>query len=911
MFVLPFSNIRKEDIAGTGGKGANLGELVAAGLPVPDGFVIDTVAYSHFVAANAIQAPLLALAAQVRADDPASVEKISLQIQALFHVGALPDDLAAAIRAAYEALPAQGESADSAVAVRSSATAEDLPGASFAGQQDTYLNVRGADAVLDAVKKCWASLWTARALAYRARQGIDPATVSLAVVVQQMVNADAAGILFTANPQNGRRNEATIDAAWGLGEAVVGGLVTPDQWVINKSDGRVLAQTIADKATMTVRTPQGVAQQPVPPERRRLPALENDTAAQLVHLAVRIEQHYAMPMDIEWAVAGGKLYILQARPITALPAPSAEPPTVWPIPFDGYFMRGSITEQLPDPLSPLFGTLATPEMTKTILALFSELMPVDMSDTFGFVTINGYAYLFMLITPNFWKMWPATARAVGPVLRGEMMMWWRDKFRPRYVAAIEKWSATPPQQMTAADLLAGARELTHRGTELYTGVQAVIPIAMTSELSFTAYYNSLIRRAGDAPAQTLLLGFDSQPLRAEKALYDIAEWSRQQPALAALLTQAPASEAGALIAHAQPPTGVDAAIWQEWQSRFRTYLGEFGHATYNLDFMYPVAADYPDPLYETFKYYVQGKGKDPYARQAEAVAARVRATQTQLNRLDPARANLFRRLLHWAQSAGPVREDALADIGLGWPLLRTLLLELGDRLARAGAIAARDDIFWLEDAEVTQAAAALDGGQRELDSLAARVEERKMIWRGQKRALAPQILPENSRLNNRWIATMMPAATEKQSGPVIKGAAVGAGSVTATARVLHDPSDFTQMQPGDVLVAAITTPAWTPLFALASAVVTDIGGPMSHGSIVAREYGIPAVLGTGVATKRIVSGQQIRVDGDAGTVTLLDEVGERGATAQAPARSRARKWAPLVLAAGALLGAMMWLRRKR
>ena len=186
-----------------------------------------------------------------------------------------------------------------------------------------------------------------------------------------------------------------------------------------------------------------------------------------------------------------------------------------------------------------------------------------------------------------------------------------------------------------------------------------------------------------------------------------------------------------------------------------------------------------------------------------------------------------------------------------------------------------------------------------------------MIWRGQKRAVAPQILPENSRLNNRWVATIMPAATEKQSGPVIKGAAVGAGSVTATARVLHDPSDFTQMQPGDVLVAAITTPAWTPLFALASAVVTDIGGPMSHGSIVAREYGIPAVLGTGVATKRIVSGQQIRVDGDAGTVTLLDEVGARGATAQAPARSRVRKWAPLVLAAGTLLGVMLWLRRRR
>src|SRR5918994_2101186 len=260
-YIAWINEIRKDDIALAGGKGANLGELSNAGLPVPGGFVLTTAAYDAFVESNDIGDVIVGRASVARAEDPASFEEVAEGIRVLFSGGKVPEEMADEIRAAYEELSEDGETA---VAVRSSATAEDLAGASFAGQQETYLNVRGAEALLEAIKNCWASLWTARAMAYRARQDIDPATVSLAVVVQRMVESEAAGVLFTANPTNGRRSEAVISAAWGLGESVVSGSVTPDSIVVEKESGRVISRETADKDAMTDYAEDGTAERSVP-----------------------------------------------------------------------------------------------------------------------------------------------------------------------------------------------------------------------------------------------------------------------------------------------------------------------------------------------------------------------------------------------------------------------------------------------------------------------------------------------------------------------------------------------------------------------------------------------------------------------------------------------------------------------
>jgi rifampicin phosphotransferase len=242
-YTKPLGEITKDVLADAGGKGANLGELSRAGLPVPPGFVLTTAAYDAFVESNGIRDTIVELASIGPATDPAAYEEVSEKIHRLFSGGKVPHEVAEDLRVAYQELDEEG---GAAVAVRSSATAEDLAGASFAGQQETFLNVTGAERLTEAVKDCWASLWTARAMAYRGRQAIDPATVNLAVVVQRMVASEAAGVMFTVNPSNGRRDQATISAAWGLGQAVVSGSVTTDDIVLAKADARVLWRQTAD-----------------------------------------------------------------------------------------------------------------------------------------------------------------------------------------------------------------------------------------------------------------------------------------------------------------------------------------------------------------------------------------------------------------------------------------------------------------------------------------------------------------------------------------------------------------------------------------------------------------------------------------------------------------------------------------
>ena len=304
-------------LATVGGKGASLTRLAQAGLPVPDGLHVTTKAYTQFVAGNDLQPRLLAALAPVDVSQPTTLEAASRAIYDLFAAARMPKDIADAITHAYANL----RDSQLPVAVRSSATAEDLPDFSFAGQQETFLNIQGAVAVQDAVKRCWASLWTPRAIGYRAQHHIDDSAVALAVVVQVLVLADAAGVLFTANPVDGRRDQAVINAAWGLGEAVVGGRVTPDTLIVDKATGYVIERDTADKTVMTVRVKNGTEERPTPGNLRRAPVLSDEQAAELTRLGTLIERLYKMPMDIEWTLAENRFAIVQARPITALSEP--------------------------------------------------------------------------------------------------------------------------------------------------------------------------------------------------------------------------------------------------------------------------------------------------------------------------------------------------------------------------------------------------------------------------------------------------------------------------------------------------------------------------------------------------------------------------------------------------------------
>ncbi|MCC7020740.1 MAG: hypothetical protein IT332_13345 [Ardenticatenales bacterium] len=855
-------------LAAAGGKGASLARLSAAALPVPPGFHVTTAAYRRFVDANHLAEVIQRAANRATIDEPASLERASAIIRALIVQATVPRDVAEGVGAAYAVLGA----GDPAVAVRSSATAEDLPELSFAGQHDSYLNVRGAEAVLAAVRRCWASLWTARAIGYRARQGIDGADVSLAVVVQRLVPADVAGILFTANPMTGARDEVVVNAAWGLGEAIVGGHVTPDTFRVDKATGTIRSADVMDKAVQTVRTDDGTREVPVPSARRAAPTLSPAHIAELTRLGGRIEALYGHPVDVEWAIAGGNIAIVQARPITALPEPRVE--LDWTTPkANGRYARSSVVELLPEPLSPLFETMALPRWNRAMAALMAEIgLARVMKQLTDLTTIHGFAYYDYSMSPTqtfrmLFHFLTHPGQLIDHFRRARSL--WEDEAHPRYRAVVAAWDERDLVGSTASDLLAGAARITDAAADYYLTIQSgILPVAYIGEACFTYFYGKLAKRKGDPLAITYLLGFDSKPIRAEKALFDLAVWAREHPDLASALTSMTTAEIAAALG-GPPPGHVTADAWNVFTTLFAAHLQHYGDAVYDLDFSKPLAADDPSPLLEALKSFVAGDARSPYERQGASSAAREAATHALRSRLRGRRGRFVGWLLGGAQQFAPLREDALADVGLGWPQLRRMMRVLGERAVAAGAVTAAEDVYWLTVDELQDVARAIDSGQRAEDHASA-VAARRATAAHNRTVTPPVALPLKGGATFLGMDLMrfMPAHSHQEGGDTINGIGASPGRVTGTARVILGPDHFHAMRHGDILVTKITTPAWTPLFALAAGIVTDVGGPLSHSSIVAREYGIPAVLGTGVATAQIRDGARITVDGDGGRVTL-------------------------------------------
>jgi pyruvate,water dikinase len=445
---------------------------------------------------------------------------------------------------------------------------------------------------------------------------------------------------------------------------------------------------------------------------------------------------------------------------------------------------------------------------------------------------------------------------------------WAEEAHPRYAHVAREWTGRDLAAMPARELLAGAHQIVEAAASYYVSIQLVVGAAYLSEAIFSNVYNRLIKRKSDPPALTFLLGFDSTPIRAEKSLYDLAMWARSEDELAGYLLGTSGKDIAAAYESQSAPIA-DVESWREFTGRLTQHLNRFGHAVYDLDFAKSVPAEAPAALLETIKYFMAGQGRNPYERQAAAAAAREQAAASLLARLRGLRWRLFERVLGWAQRSAPLREDALADVGLGWPVLRRILGEAGRRMVAAGGMAERDEVFWLKWEEVEAAAGLLDAGQPVQDYRRA-IAERRETWQREHDVTPPVALPVKggARFFGLDLSRWMPARSSQAATSTIRGIGASPGRVTGPACVIHGPEEFDRMKPGDILVANITTPAWTPLFAMASGIVTDVGGPLSHSSIVAREYGVPAVLGTGVATHRIRGGQHITVDGDGGVVTL-------------------------------------------
>jgi phosphohistidine swiveling domain-containing protein len=492
----------------------------------------------------------------------------------------------------------------------------------------------------------------------------------------------------------------------------------------------------------------------------------------------------------------------------------------------------------------------------------SDLMNMDLLEAeYQYRPINGYVYMGILMSPKFvWAMIKTTFTSLKFMLSQGTERWLEA--RKTFADAIAKWDEKSSTTLSPSEILAGVRELMYAAGKYYTVIQSgTLPTASSSEIIFTRVYN-LVKHKDEPVAETLLFGLETVALRAEKSLFDLGTWLREHPALCDFTLHAPIEELITTLRTDSAPEAIPAQGWQEFKSRFEKHCDEFGHTSYEFDFMNPTPAETPELLLDAVKMYAGGGGSNPYARQSEVVEKREQTVKSIQSRAKLIPNRWFNKAHQWALNAGPAREDSLADLGMGHTTIRRMLGELGKRFAANGALESAEDIYWLVEDEVDEMVSMLEQSGK-LPNHSNKISTRKAEWRKQMKLVVPPMLP----ITSRW-AKMLPWARENASANILKGLGASAGKVTGTARVLFAPEDFGRMKPGDVLVAVTTTPAWTPLFTMASAIVTDIGGPLSHSSIVAREYGIPAVLATGMATRRIKDGQTITVDGSAGTVTL-------------------------------------------
>lgn len=860
-WVRPLVKLSDLPLMDVGGKAANLARLVEAGLPVPDGFVVLTSAYRYYLETAGLTTTITRALASLASDDPEHLAAISRSLRAEF-TAPLPGDLAAAIAAAYEALGSP------IVAVRSSATAEDLPAASFAGQQDTYLNVHGPDAVLDAVRRCWASLWTDRAIAYRRRQGIAPDQIALAVVVQKMVDADVAGILFTADPVSGHRGRSVVEAAWGLGEAVVSGQVTPDTWTIETDTGRIVRADIGTKAVMTVRGDHSTRLVPVPEARRTEPSLTAAQLRELVALGQRIQAVFGSPQDIEWAWAQGAWYILQARPITTLfPLPEPLPP-----PDAG--LRLYITLQgmqgVIEPLTP-----ATLSFFRTVEEVGRAMLGFAPRRQNGPARITSAAFrLFVDVTDLI--QWPpirqaltsgaidaALAEAVQDVLaRTEI-----DReigSRRRLVLSLPirligflgrvLWRAIRAWRAPDA-----ARQ------QCYTEVEAAIARlrATHRRVSSTPERLAFVTQAigtmiGNVIARTVPLWLTAM-VALQRARRECRRWEIDPKLLTAVEQAVPHN----------PTTQMGLALWRLSREfvehpeaiapdhpAVQQFLARWGfRAPREIDLGVPRWREDPTPLLQMLFGYLRYDPAAPtpettfqdQAAQAEAVIATL-ADRMQQRRGPRAARRLRSRLLRYRALAG-IREWHKFYAVQVLDLVRQTLLAIGGELVRAGRLAEPDDVFFLTLTELASG-----------DDFTERVRQRRADYER-----------EHERRRIPWAMTsageVAYGVTETTPG-TLRGLGASPGVYEGVARVMRTPTDGT-LAPGEILVAPATDPAWTPLFLTAGAVVTETGGLISHGAVVAREYGIPAVVGVFGATEHIRTGDHIRVDGFGGAVTVL------------------------------------------
>jgi rifampicin phosphotransferase len=860
-YVLNLEEIDKTQAALVGGKGARLGELSRIeGIGVPAGFCVTTDAFRRIMTAVPRIDDLLDRLSRLDPDDRQTTRTLCPQIRRAVEGTAIPDDLAAAITRSVTRLGGRG-----ACAVRSSATAEDLPTASFAGQHDTYLNVVGPAAILKHVSRCWASLFTERAVTYRLRSGLGHRKVRMAVVVQEMLFPQVAGVLFTADPVTSNRKVVSIEASFGLGEALVAGLVNADVYKVR--DGEVVAKAVAAKLLAIHASPAGGTQEvAIEPSRQGQPALTDAQIVRLAQLGRRIEAHFGRPQDIEWCLVDDEFQIVQSRPIT----------TLFPIPVtsdQGNHVYVSVGHQqmMTDPMKPLG------------LALWQLTTPRPMSEAGG--------RLFVDVT-----------RALGSPASRAGLLEALGRSDPLIGDALQT-------VLERGDFIPAFPDEDPGGTPAYsapalieTDPAIVAGLVERSQASIATLKRDIRGKSG--PALLDFIGADVREL--QRILFDrqslqvimagmratwwlnerLPAWLGEKNAVDTLTQSVPhnvTSEMGlALLDVAdviRPHPGVVAFLQlvgdenfldelpalaggREARDAIQAYLDKYGmRCVGEIDITKPRWSERPATLVPmilgNIKNFEPGAGERRFEEGRQQAWRKEQEVLTRLRALPEGerKAEEAKRMIDRVRTFTGYREYPKYQMVSRYFVYKQALLDDARRLVQAGVLRDQEDIFYLTFSELDD----LVRTDRVDDQL---IRQRKDAFRSYEALTPPRVLTSDGEvIAGTYRRADVPAGA-------LTGLPVSAGTVEGRARVILDMAEA-DLAAGDILVTAYTDPSWTPAFVAIKGLVTEVGGLMTHGAVVAREYGLPAVVGVQHATRLIRDGQRIRVHGADGYIEIL------------------------------------------
>jgi rifampicin phosphotransferase len=863
--VLGFADIGTGALARVGGKGANLAWMTQAGLPVPPGFCVTTAAFRRFVGRS-----LASLYTALDALDPGDVEGarvVAGRVRSALHALPIPTEVSTAVVDAWRALAGP----EHAWAVRSSATAEDLPGASFAGQQDTYLNIRGEGPLLCAVRDCWVSLFTDRAVLYRARNGFGHRAVALSVIVQRMVDPEASGILFTADPVSGSRAIVSIDAGFGLGEALVGGLIDADLYRADKATGSLREVRVGDKA-FAIRPQRGggTQQEPLPESRRRERVLSNAQVAELCAVGRRIEAAAGAPQDIEWCYeSGGTLYVVQARPITTLfPLPE-------PAPGDGIHLYVSFghVQMMPEAMPPLAldtwvqllpfargsltGDPADRPARPRAVGIAGGRLYIDVTTPLRIPPLRRLMLgLFATVYPQIPEALKSQLARIGPDRRASLagflpVLRLLAPLVPRVIAALALYpvgsfghraDAAVTRILDRVGPLTSPRAVRDRLAVLFPAVTKVGPPIIAGLLAQKLLAGLGVEQTALAPVHRALP--HNVTTEMDMKLADLADLVRTHPALAAELRR------DGLAAAEGRPEAVP------FLRGFRQFLEWYGmRGAGEIDLSRPRWRDDPGMLLSVVLGSISGGEAGDHRRRYAAMAAAAEAAIERLVSTVPwYRRWVMRRLLHVMRAGLGLREHPKYLVVHVLDRAREVAQTAGKNLAQAGTLDRADDVRFLTWDELVET----DEGRSTLREI---IESRRAAFALDQKRQPPLVLASDGEI---------PILSSRGDLPVgsIGGIGASAGVVEGSARVVLDPAAEV-LHAGEILIAPFTDPGWTPLFTHAAGLVTEVGGLMTHGSVIARELGIPAVVGAAGVTTRIHTGDRVRVDGNRGYVEVI------------------------------------------